>query len=68
MVHLTTPTSSGYVSHWVSPNAIARITEAGVSSQWHGIRSYVKLFDGQTLEVSEAADQINKAIVQQKGE
>lgn len=68
MVHLTTPTSSGYVSHWVSPKAIARITEAGASSQWHGIRSYVKLFDGQTLEVSETADQINKAIGQQKGE
>jgi hypothetical protein len=62
MIDLTTPTSSGYITHSVNPAAIARITEAATSSQWHGIRSYVKLFDGQTLEVSEPLEQIKKAI------
>jgi hypothetical protein len=35
---------------YVHPGAVAHITEASVSSQWHGIRSYVTLFDGATLE------------------
>ena len=54
MLRLTTPNSSGYETHYVAPANIARITEAGVSSQWHGIRSFVRLFDGAVLECSEA--------------
>lgn len=38
--------------------AIATITEAGASSQWHGIRCYVKTFDGRTLEANETAQHI----------
>ena len=60
MIRLTSPNSSGYETHYVAPAAIARITEAGVSSQWHGIRSIVKLFDGTTLECSEVACDIAK--------
>ena len=45
-------------SHYLAPDNIARITEAGVSSQWHGIRAIVKTRDGVTLEVQETADQI----------
>lgn len=45
-------------AHYLAPNNIARITEAGASSQWHGIRAFVKTHDGTTLEVSETADQI----------
>lgn len=58
MITLTTPNSSGYTTHYVAKENIARITEAGTSSQWHGIRSYVKLFDGTTLECSETASYI----------
>ena len=59
MLRLTTPRiSSGYETHYVAPANIARITEAGVSSQWHGIRSFVKLFDGVVLECSEVAADI----------
>ena len=60
MIRLTTPNSSGYETHFVDPRNIARITEAGVSSQWHGIRSFVRLFDGAVLECSEVAADIAK--------
>lgn len=36
--------------HALSPDAIARITEAGVSSQWHGICSVIYTFDGKVIE------------------
>lgn len=39
--------------NWVAAEAIARITEAGVSSQWHGVMAIVKLFDGTTIEARE---------------
>jgi hypothetical protein len=66
MIRLTSPHSSGYETHFVAPTAIARVTEAGVSSQWHGIRSYVKLFDGTTLECSEVASDIAKQAAQEQ--
>ena len=43
---------------FLAPSAIAQIYEAGASSQWHGIRAYVKTFDGQTIEVRESASEI----------
>ncbi len=43
---------------YLAPAAIAEITEAGASSQWHGIRAYVRTFDGRTLEVRETASEI----------
>lgn len=44
------------------PDAIARISEAPTSSQWHGIRAYVKLFDGSTIETQESVYEIEGAI------
>lgn len=58
MIRLTTPNAA----HFVSTENIARITEACVSSKWHGIRAFVKLFDGTTLECCESADQIAKLV------
>ena len=43
MIKLATPTSSGSTTHYVAPDGICQVTEACVSSQWHGIRSIVKL-------------------------
>jgi hypothetical protein len=43
---------------YFAPDAIAQITEAGASSQWHGIRAYVKTFDGKTIEARETAREI----------
>jgi uncharacterized protein YlzI (FlbEa/FlbD family) len=47
-------------SHYLHANAIARIVQAGPN--WHGIRSYVKTFDGQTIEAQEEADELFRRI------
>lgn len=65
MIKLTSRTSSGTTEHYVATSAIARISEAGASSQWHGIRAHVTLFDGQKLEVEQQASEINKLIEQE---
>ena len=68
MIKLTTPTSSGSTTHYVAPDGICQVTEACVSSQWHGIRSIVKLFDRTVLECSESAGDIRAAIEKSRGE
>lgn len=55
-------------THLLHPDAIARITEAGVSGKWHGIMAYVKTFDGQTIEARESALEIGLAVDAAKGE
>jgi hypothetical protein len=60
MIRLTNPFHGSV--QYVHPQAIARVIEAGASSQWHGVRSIVKTFDGQTLECSETANEITAAI------
>lgn len=55
MIHVTD--INGRTQYLAAQN-IARITEAGASSQWHGIRSFVCTNDGQTIEATETADQI----------
>jgi hypothetical protein len=49
-------------AHYLAPEAIARVTEASTSSQWHGIRAIVKTFDLQTIEARESADEIALAV------
>ncbi|MBB1599940.1 hypothetical protein [Variovorax sp. UMC13] len=58
MIRITSHTGT---THYVAPAAIAEIVEAGASSQWHGIRSVVRLFDGRVIEASETAEQIARA-------
>ena len=53
-------------THYVDAAAIAKISEAGVSSQWHGIRCIVKCFDGSVIEAGDSADQIALAIIAQR--
>ncbi len=48
-------TSTNGNTHYLAPAAIARVSEASASSQWHGICAIVQTFDGQTLEVRERA-------------
>lgn len=45
-------------SHFLATQNIARITEAGASGQWHGIRAYVRTTDGMTIEARNTADEI----------
>lgn len=55
-------------THLLHPDAIARITEAGVSGKWRGIMAYVKTFDGQTIEARESVMEIGLAVDTAKGE
>lgn len=48
--------------HYLAPAAIARVSEAGVSSQWHGIRSIVRTFEGEILEVRESSNEIAQQV------
>ncbi|WP_444757149.1 hypothetical protein [Pseudomonas sp. A014] len=48
--------------HFVAPSAIARVQEAGTSSQWHGVCAIVHTFDGQMLEVRERAADIARQV------
>lgn len=52
--------------HYLHKNAIAQISEAGVSSQWHGIRAYIKTFDEKTIEVIETPEQITAMLAERE--
>ena len=52
--------------HYLHPDAIARVTEAGASSQWHGIKSIVKCFDGQVIECGASAKDVARVIEAQQ--
>jgi hypothetical protein len=62
MITIHTRTSNGSQKHLIAVEAIASITETGASLQWHGIRSYVRLFDGTKLEAEETLCEIEAAI------
>ena len=42
--------------HSIARDAIAQLSEAGPSAGWHGIRTFVKLFDGSTIESTDTLD------------
>lgn len=48
--------------HFVAATAIARVSETGASSAWHGIRSLVYLFDGKVIECNQTADEVRRLI------
>ncbi|MGR3991458.1 hypothetical protein FW789_03115 [Pseudomonas sp. 1121_17] len=52
--------------HFLAPTAIARVQEAGTSSQWHGVCAIVHTFDGQMLEVRERASDIAREVGMRK--
>lgn len=47
---------------FLAPAAIASIEESGASSKWHGIQAYVRTFDGRTIETSDTAESLVRAI------
>lgn len=49
----------------ISPAAIAQVTEAGTSSQWHGIRSIVHTFDKRVLEVQQSYNEIQSMLAKE---
>lgn len=46
---------------FVPPGIIERIVEAGPSSQWHGVRTYIKTIHGNTIECAETAEELRAA-------
>ena len=46
--------------HYLHPDAIARVTQAGPN--WHRIGAYVRTFDGKTIEAQESAEEISGAV------
>lgn len=54
--------------HYLAPRAIARVQEAGISSQWHGVCAIVHTFDGQVLEVRERAADIASQVGMRRDE
>lgn len=63
MIQLTD--SSGQ-THYLHRDAVAQVIEAQASSQWHGIRAFVKTFDGRTIEARETAHELATAIKESK--
>lgn len=55
-------TDQNSVSHYLHPDAIARVSETGASSAWHGIHALILTFDGQTIEAREYPSEILKQI------
>lgn len=53
-------TDTGGLHHYLHPDAIARVTQAGPS--WHRIGAYVRTFDGKTTEAQESAEEISRAV------
>lgn len=48
--------------HYIAPANIASVVEAGPSSQWHGIKAILHLFDGGVIECQESAHAIAAAL------
>lgn len=52
--------------HAVNPDAIARVSEPSTSGHWHGIHSYVHLFDGVVIEARQYVSDILRLIAEEK--
>lgn len=63
---MITVTDTKGQKHRLALDAIARVTEASLASRWHGIRTYIKTFDGAELSVVEDHDQIAEQIEEEE--
>lgn len=48
--------------HMVNTDAIARVTEAGASSQWHGVKTIIKFIDGSVIEARSTMNEISSQL------
>ncbi len=51
---------------YVAADAVASITETGASSQWHGIKCIVKLFDGSVIECGDECAAVAAAVQRER--
>lgn len=49
-------------THYLAAAAIARVEQACPSSQWHGIKSVVHLFDGKVIECCQTAAEVRRLV------
>lgn len=68
ILRLTSLNRGASTTRYVCPQDIARVVAAGPSAQWHGIRCYLHLFNGNTIEVAETADDVLRLITAAGGE
>lgn len=54
-------TNTNGLTTYVPIQLVESITEAGTSSQWHGIRSIIKTTKGNTYECRETAESMQAA-------
>jgi len=50
------------LKHLLNPDGIVRVSEAGASSQWHGIRSYIETMHGATIECQQSVQEVRKLL------
>lgn len=55
---MITVTDTKGQKHHLALDAIAKVSEASLSSRWHGIHAYIKTFNGDELGVREDAQQV----------
>ncbi|MFM5629366.1 hypothetical protein ACET67_14975 [Aeromonas veronii] len=60
---MITVTDSKGQKHRLALEAIAQVSEASLASRWHGIRTYIKTFDGAELAVREDPEWIAVEVV-----
>lgn len=48
--------------HLLNPDGIVRVSEAGTSCQWHGIRSYIVTMHGLTIECQQSVQEVQKLL------
>ncbi|MBL0523219.1 MULTISPECIES: hypothetical protein [Aeromonas] len=60
---MITVTDSKGQKHRLALEAIAQVSEASLASRWHGIRTYIKTFDGAELAVREDPEWIAAEVV-----
>ena len=46
----------------LNPAEISNIKAAGASSGWHGIRSFIKMTTGETLECLDSVEEIERKL------
>lgn len=55
-------TDSNGRKHLLNPDGIVSVSEAGASSQWHGIRSHIVTMHGATIECQQSVQEVQKLL------
>lgn len=50
------------MAHMLNPDGIVRVSEAGASSQWHGVRSFIETMHGTTIECQQSVQEVRKLL------